>query len=92
MGRAEAIRALYTGDDEEFAGHLGPISRLLDTSYQVAFQATKSLRAGASTEDEGEAEDAVDDGSEVEADTEEEEAGELDLDDEDEAGDEDDEA
>ena len=88
MGRAEAIRQLYTGDDEEFAGKLGPISRLLDTSYQVAFQATKSLRAGTTSEDEGEAEDAVDDGTEVEAeDTEDED--DLDLDDEDEDEDED---
>jgi hypothetical protein len=76
MGRSEAIRALYTGDDEALAGKLGPIAKLLGTSYQVAFQATKAIRKAAS----GETEEAEGDEAEDQDETEEE----LDLEDEDE--------
>lgn len=81
MARADAIRQLYTGDDERFAGKLGPISRLLDTSYQVAFQATKALRQDEdgeledeSTETESEDEDATEEEEEEEFDEDEAEA------------------
>ncbi len=59
--RAEAIRELF-----EDGMKLGDIARLLDTSYQVAFQATKSIRAGNEPDDESEDAEDVEDTEEVE--------------------------
>jgi transposase-like protein len=72
--RAEAIRELY-----EDGMKLGDIARLLDTSYQVAFQATKSIRAGESGDEDGDEADVEDTDSETEEEVETESDEDFDL-------------
>lgn len=64
MPRVEAIRMLFNEGMK-----LGDISRLLGTTYQICFQATRAIRAGEVEEpEEAEAEDLEDEGQDEDAD------------------------
>jgi len=74
--RVEAIRTLYTEMTEAGTEKpIGKIAKLLGTSYQVVFQATKSLRAGESGDEGDEEPDLEDaaDGDDAEGDEDEDE-------------------
>jgi transposase len=69
LSRVEAIRKLF---DEGMK--LGDIARLLGTSYQVCFQATKSQRAGEAPESDADSDAPDGDADETDEDDEDEDA------------------
>lgn len=78
--RIEAIRELYTNGGTAAdgtaipAGKPGPISKALGTSYQIVFQATRSLRDGQAATEEPEGTE-VEEGETETPDVESDEAG-----------------